>query len=409
MNPDSDFLPDETGLTAAVHTLLHELRRPGVPHVAPDMTVDLPDELPRDGIGGHAALNALSATAFEKASRLDHPGFFAHMDPPTPWHAWAAVMWAAATNQNLLHPDTAPAARALEDRVMRWMASAYGMEGGHFVPGSTIANLTALWAARELTGATQVVASSVAHLSVAKAAHILGMDYLQVPVDDRQSLREDLLPDDLSRSVLVLTAGTVATGAVDALTAGRSAAWRHVDAAWAGALRFSSRAEVLEGMDLADSVGISLHKWFFQPKGSAMVLFARAAEAQRAISFNGEYLAVPNIGLLGSRGASVLPLAVTLLAWGTRGIAERIDACLITADSLADLVTAEPRLTLWRPPCTGVVNWRPTDRDTEAVRDRLGAAWVSTADIDGQRWFRSVAANPHADPRRVVRCVLDVL
>jgi L-2,4-diaminobutyrate decarboxylase len=47
----------------------------------------------------------LVCPALEQVSRLDHPGFFAHMDPPTPW-----VTWAAATNQNLLHRDTAPAA-----------------------------------------------------------------------------------------------------------------------------------------------------------------------------------------------------------------------------------------------------------------------------------------------------------
>ncbi|MFD7702194.1 hypothetical protein [Streptomyces caelestis] len=84
------------------------------------------------------------------------------MDPPTPWHAWAAALWAAATNQNLLHPDTAPAARALESRLLSWLAPKFGMDGGHFVPGATVANITALWAARELTGADQVVASSAA-------------------------------------------------------------------------------------------------------------------------------------------------------------------------------------------------------------------------------------------------------
>lgn len=86
------------------------------------------------------------------------------------------------------------------------------MGGGHLVPGSTVANLTALWAARDLTGARRVWASSAAHLSVAKAAHILGLELVQLPVDDHQRMRADLLPEDLSDSVVVLTAGTVATG-----------------------------------------------------------------------------------------------------------------------------------------------------------------------------------------------------
>lgn len=60
-------------------------------------------------------------------------------------------MWSAAMNPNLLHPDTAPTARQLEPLMMSWLAPAFGMHGGHLLPGSTLANLTALWAARDLT------------------------------------------------------------------------------------------------------------------------------------------------------------------------------------------------------------------------------------------------------------------
>jgi L-2,4-diaminobutyrate decarboxylase len=73
-----------------------------------------------------------------------------------------------------------------------------------------------------------------------------------------------------------------------------------------------------------------------------------------------------------------------------------------TAEHLARLVAGHPHLELWAPPVTGVVNWRPADRDPAAVRDRLTGAWVSLADIDGRLWFRSVAANPLADPAHVI-------
>lgn len=88
---------------------------------------------------------------------------------------WGAAAWAAAMNQNLLHPDSAPTARHLERTVIDWLAPAFGMDGGHLVPGSTVTNLTALWAARELSGARRVVVSAAAHVSVAKAAQILGL------------------------------------------------------------------------------------------------------------------------------------------------------------------------------------------------------------------------------------------
>jgi L-2,4-diaminobutyrate decarboxylase len=73
-----------------------------------------------------------------------------------------ATLWDASLNQNLLHPTTAPVARDVEERVVAWLASFFGMTGGHMTPGSTLANLTTLWA-----GVQEAVASASAHLSVA--------------------------------------------------------------------------------------------------------------------------------------------------------------------------------------------------------------------------------------------------
>ncbi len=402
MPHEEDFGPDTDGLGYAVARLVAARSAPGVSHADPHADLDLPQLLPEEGVGGRAALDMLAGPTLEQVSRLDHRGFLAHMDPPTPWPTWAAAMWGAAVNQNLLHPDTAPAARHLEALVVDWLAPAFGMGGGHLVPGSTVANLTALWAARDLTGARTVAASVAAHLSVAKAAHLLGLELVEVPVDDRQRMRPDLLPDDLSHTVVVLTAGTVATGAIDPLDAGAGAAWRHVDAAWAGPLRLSAHSGLLAGVETADSVAVSAHKWLYQPKESALIFFAEADAAHGALSFGGSYLAVPNVGLLGSHGTAAIPLAATLLSWGRRGVAGRIEADMATADLLARLVVDHPALVLWAPPVTGVVNWRPTGRDPAGVRDRLTDAWVSLADIAGVRWFRSVAANPLANPNHVI-------
>ncbi len=406
MPDEEDFRPDADGLGYALARLVAARSAPGVPHADADKELDLPQALPAEGLGGREALDVLAGPALEQVSRLDHRGFLAHMDPPTPWVTWAAALWAAAVNQNLLHPDTAPSARQLETLVVGWLAPAFGMGGGHLVPGSTVANLTALWAARDLTGARTVVASVAAHLSVTKAAHLLGLDLMEVPVDDRQRMRADLLPDDLTRSVVVLTGGTVATGAIDPLDAGAGAAWRHVDAAWAGPLRLSGHAGLLAGIEAADSVAISAHKWLYQPKECALVLFADPDNAHQKLSFGGSYLAAPNVGLLGSHGTAALPLAATLLSLGRRGLAERIEADMATAAVLARLVDEHVDLELGAPPVTGVVNWRPAGREPAEVRDRLTDAWVSLTDIAGSQWFRSVAANPLADPEHVIERVI---
>src|SRR5580700_5141024 len=115
------------------------------------------------------------------ACRLDAPTAFAYMDPPTPWLTWAMALWNSSLNQNLLHPATAPVARHIEEKVIAWLAPFFGMQGGHMTPGATTANLTALWSARECAGVEEVVTSDNAHLSIAKAAHLLGLRYRSLP------------------------------------------------------------------------------------------------------------------------------------------------------------------------------------------------------------------------------------
>ena len=397
---DKSFLPDRKALARAFEALLE--------NPAP-IGEALPTELPDTGIGECATLDGLAPHVLGEAAYLDAPEAFAHMDPPTPWISWALTLWNARLNQNLLHPATAPFARQAKERVVDWLAPFFGMIGGHMTPGSTVANLTALWAARETRGITRVIASDAAHLSVRKAARILGLDYETVPVDGDGRLYAAAL-GGLSDACLVLTAGTTSLGAVDPLALIGKAAWTHVDAAWAGPLRLTDRfADRLNGIETADSVAISAHKWLFQPKESALVLFRDAKAAHEALSFGGGYLAVPNTGLLGSHGATAIPLLGTLMAWGRRGTAERIERCMEMAERLGRAIEADGRLLLFAPPETGVVVFRPRAGDARTMYQWLPSGMCSTTAIGGQTWLRCVAANPLADMDRVIAAIRDAV
>lgn len=398
---DTEFMADMPALNHAVELLGRSYG--GI--VSPD----LPAALPQNGMGSLACLDLLAPIVLGGAARLDAPTAFAHMDPPTPWITWATTLWNAALNQNLLHPATAPAARGMESRVVEWLAPSFGMTGGHMTPGSTVANLTALWAARECAGADTVIASDAAHLSVRKAAHLLGMRFTALATDEYGALLPRALPSDLRRTALVLTAGTTSTGAIDQLNLAGRAAWTHVDAAWAGPLRLSSYADRLSGIETADSVSVSAHKWLFQPKESALVLFRDAKRATEAVSFGGAYLAVPNVGVLGSHGAGAIPLLATLLAWGRAGVAQRIEHCMGSAEEFGDFIATDSRLELLTEPRTGIVVWRPRDDSAfDGYLQQLAPGAVSTTTIAGQRWFRNVAANPNADIRRIAQVIADV-
>jgi L-2,4-diaminobutyrate decarboxylase len=395
--------------------------------------LSLPKRLAASGLGAQEALAVITPYLRGAATRLGDPGFLAHMDPPTPWVAWVATLLGASTNQNLLHPDTSPAAYDLESTVVDWLIEHFVADAdaadGHLVPGSTVANLTALWAARDVTGADTVIASSHGHVSIHKSAAMLGLRLIliepepeaegaltttainpQLPIAPRP-------PADIDpgRTIAVMTAGTTGVGAIDELKPtiqGARPAWVHVDAAWGGPLRLSARhRHRLDGIETADSVAVSAHKWLFQPKESALVMFADGSTANEALTFGGTYLQRSNIGLLGSHGTAAAPLAATLLQLGSGGIGAVIDHSMAVADHLVELIDAQPDLEAYGPNSTGVVAWRHRTTPTDELIERLGRndrrVFVSTVELDGVRWLRSVAANPMADPELVVDAVLE--
>lgn len=407
---DDSFLADPAGLDRALDLLLasRDAATENARAIGPSA---LPSAFPAAGVGDHAALEFLAPWVLDRAARLDLPDAFAHMDPPTPWLTWATTLWNAALNQNLLHPQTAPFARQAEELVVRWLAPLFGMDGGHLTPGSTVANLTALWAARELRGVRRVVASEQAHVSIAKAANLLALPLVRVPTDQRGRLLSDRLPGQLADACVVLTAGTTGCGAVDPLLVDIQCGWRHVDAAWAGPLVMSQKyAGRLVGIELADSVACSAHKWLFQPKESALVMFRDSSAAHSAVSFGAGYLEQPNVGLLGSHGAAAVPLLATLMAWGRRGVAARVERCMNHAERLAQFLERHDHAELFDWPETGVVAWRPAGEiDWRQILEAVPAGAMSTTVLDGQTWLRHVFANPNAEPERLIQRLGELL
>jgi L-2,4-diaminobutyrate decarboxylase len=369
----------------------------------------LPAKLPTSGVDEKALLSDLSKLVLQGGFDLGGPVSFAHMDPPTPWLTWVMTLWNARLNQNLLHPATSPSARIIEERVVSWLAPYFGMAGGHMVPGSTIANLTALWAARDVRGVTEIVASDTAHVSIEKSARILGLPFRRLPTDETGRLIADSVKN-VENACLVLVAGTTSTGAVDLLSLAGQAAWTHVDAAWAGPLRLSDQyTSRLDGIEAADSVAVSAHKWLFQPKESALIFFRDTQAANAALSFGGAYLAAPNIGLLGSHGAAAVPLLAMLMAWGKEGLADRLDRCMAAAARFASFVRNEERLELLGEPHTGVVVWRPRDIEIDNFYASLPSGLASQTSIGGSRWLRCVAANPNLDIDAIVAAVRETI
>jgi glutamate/tyrosine decarboxylase-like PLP-dependent enzyme len=203
--------------------------------------------------------------------------------------ALAASWLVSAWDQNAAFFVQSPVAITLEEVALEWVRDLLGLPagtGGAVVTGATMANFSALAAARHtilsregwdvesdgLFGAPPitVVVSEEAHASVFKALGLLGMGrdrVVRVPVDAQGRMRAEALPQMNNRTILCLQAGNVNTGAFDPAVAiipvARAAgAWVHVDGAfglWAAAS--PEYRKWTKGYDLADSWATDAHKW----------------------------------------------------------------------------------------------------------------------------------------------------
>ncbi|MBV8366265.1 MAG: aminotransferase class V-fold PLP-dependent enzyme [Candidatus Eremiobacteraeota bacterium] len=238
---------------------------------------------------------AARAAIDELARRLHNNYPFFHSDyagqmlKPPHEVALAAYVTAARINPNNHALDGGPATAALEHEAVAELAHMFGYREylGHLTSSGTVANLEALWVASRLKPETRIAFSSEAHYTQARMCDVIGARTTLIPVDARG--RMDL--DALARcggevGTVVVTPGTTAAGAVDAVDAvvalARERGWRvHADASYGGffSLIANEPAARLDAGAWAaikdcDSVAIDPHKHGLQPYGCGCVLFA---------------------------------------------------------------------------------------------------------------------------------------
>lgn len=376
--------------------------------------------LPEQGIGSASALGELTRLLTAGSVDPAHPWCAAHLHGPTLAVAAAADLVASMLNPSMDSWDQAPVASELE----RELTSAFAglcypdarVPDAVVTSGGTESNLVGLLLARE-AGARHVVRGRTAHHSVDRAAWLLG---LPAPtIVDTEAPDQLHLPDD---AVLVATAGTTDTGAIDPLpalaaAARRAGAWLHVDASYGGALLFSRRlAPLLEGITRADSVAVDLHKFGWQPIAAGLLA---TREPITALDVRADYLnpdddmeaGLPDLlgrSLRTSRRPDAFKIAVTLRALGRAGVGALVERCCRRAEDVAEAIDRHPGLRLWGPPALSTVLFRPVgatddragDTAVAGIRRRLldeGRAVLGRATVDGRVWLKLTLLNPDAD------------
>lgn len=343
-------------------------------------------------------LNKLVAHSVHTAS----PKFIGHMTSALPYFLLPLAKLMVGLNQNLVKIETSKAFTPLERNVIgmlhhliyqqdagfynRWMHSAQHSLGA-FCSGGTVANMTALWVARnrllkadgDFAGIAAeglaaglahygykklvVLVSERGHYSLSKAADVLGIgrrNLVAVATDENNRIKIDALRSACEKVAneggrvlaIIGVAGTTETGHIDPLAemaevASDVDAHFHVDAAWGGATLLSNDyRHLLNGIEQADSVTIDAHKQMYVPMGAGMVLFKNPSLV-KSIEHHAEYIIrqgskdLGSHSMEGSRPGMAMMVFSAMHVIGRRGYELLINNSLKKARYFAELISAQ--------------------------------------------------------------------
>jgi L-2,4-diaminobutyrate decarboxylase len=256
----------------------------------------------------------------DQSIQLHNPRYMGHqVAVPLPISAVAGMVGALLNNGMAIY-EMGPVASVLEKWIISHFSEIIGNKNadGFLTSGGTLATLTALLSARQAIlkndiwengqeDKLAIMVSEQAHYSVDKAARIMGLGskgVIQVPVDENFQMRTDLLPslllkakqDGLKVIALVANGCSTSTGTYDDLKAIAEFCtshhiWFHLDAAHGGGVIYSSKYKShLEGIELADSLIIDLHKMLMGPALSTLVLFKNSDDSYKTFNQKAQYL-----------------------------------------------------------------------------------------------------------------------
>lgn len=347
------------------------------------------------------------------------PSFIGHMTSALPYFLMPLSKIMIALNQNLVKIETSKAFTPLERQVLgmihrliygetdhfyqQWMHSAEHSLGA-FCSGGTIANITALWVARnnalkaegdfpgvEKAGLFKamrhygheglaILVSERGHYSLKKAADVLGIGQEGL-VAVKTDAHNRICPHDLEQKITELKANkikvfavvgvadTTETYNIDPLRTIAQICQReqihfHIDAAWGGATLMSNRYRgLLDGVELADSVTIDAHKQLYIPMGAGMVLF-KDPNAMRSIEHHAQYILRQGSKDLGSHTLEGSRSGMAMLVYASMHIISRpgyqllIDQSIEKARYFADLIDAQTDFELVSQPELCLLTYR---------------------------------------------------
>jgi L-2,4-diaminobutyrate decarboxylase len=423
-------------------------------------SLELERLIAQGGLTG-AAFGTFLERYLAAATRLHHPGYMAHqVAVPHPMGAVGSLIDGTLNNAMAIY-EMGPAASAIEFVLVNWMLAKVGWTpqplppaegasgGGVLTHGGSLANLTALMAARAridpeawqdgVSRDLVVLAPEACHYSIARALGIMGLGRRALraaPADADERLRPDRLPEALGRlrdegcRVLAVVANgcCTAAGLYDPLReAGafcrENGLWLHVDAAHGASALLSERLRPrLDGLELADSMIWDAHKMLRTPTVCAAVLVRERADLDRAFRQEASYLFhdkdQPGFDFIQrtvecTKAALGLRLFMVLAAEGEAALARYIEGRADFARQAAERIRRQPGFEVAVEPESNIVCFRAPGSDEHQLdlRRRLlerGRHYLTTTAFRGRRWLRITAMNPGTDLDDIERLLAEL-
>lgn len=466
--PDTTLDPDDwRALRAAGHRILDDMfdhlesirARPVWQAMPEEAHATLRQPLPRAPGNLDDAYASLQQSVIPYTVGNPHPGFMGWVHGAGTPVGMLAELIAGALNANVGGRNQAPV--EVERQVSAWMAGLFGFPEaarGLFVTGTSMANFMGVVVARTALlgravradglaahGKLRAYTSAEAHGCIAKAMDMAGFGtgaLRRVAADaqgrmDLADLRAQVDADrraGLQPFLLVATAGTVNTGAIDPLDALADFArdedlWLHVDGAYAAlGMLAPDVAPLLHGIARADSLAFDFHKWgqvpydagYFMARDGSRMLDAFAAPAaylQRAGRGLAAGEAWPcDLGPDLSRGFRALKTWLTFQVYGADAIGAAISSSCALARRLAARIEAEPALELLAPVALNIVCFRYVCPDAERVNREIvlalydeGQVAPSATTIAGHYAIRAALVNHRTGDAETDTLVASVL
>jgi glutamate/tyrosine decarboxylase-like PLP-dependent enzyme len=404
----------------------------------------LMEPLPETPRNAEEIFARLERDVFSNILNILHPRFFAFVPGPSNFVSVMADALAAGFNVFNGSWLGGSGAAALELTVIDWLRQLCGLPeqaGGLFVSGGSMANLTALVAARhtklgDRTPGAAVYFSDQTHSSVERALHVIGFlpdQMRRVRSDDRFRLSVE----ELARSVkadraaglrpfcVIANAGATSTGAVDPL---REIAdfcrsqdlWMHVDGAYGAAAVISERGRtLLDGLDMADSLSLDPHKWLFQSLECGCVLVRDASLLKAAFQTKPAYLVDVHrntsevnpcdFGVQLSRSFRALKVWMSFQYFGLGAFRAALDRGLALAEFAEQKLRAMPDWEVVTPAELGIVTFRRRGVEESyyhALHEAMlrdGFALLSATVLTGRTALRLCTINPRTTESDIVQ------